>query len=90
MNRIVSSSLRILLAVLGVFVFSFGGVGVLVGIIAIVDPEGTQHANDSDPFGTPPPLSKSLALTEVFLAVAALGVYAVYLGVRGTKDNSAS
>lgn len=47
----------------------------IVGAIAIVDPVGTQHANDADPFGSPPSIIRS---TVTLL----LGCALVFGGVR--------
>ena len=53
----------------------FGVMGTIIGVLAIVDPEGTQMSNDADPFGGPPGLAGNLARAAAYLTVAAAGAY---------------
>ena len=51
-----------------------GGLGAIIGLIGllgIIDPVGSQHANDADPFGTPPSVGWSSILVVVGIALAA-------------------
>ena len=61
-----------------------GSVGILLGIIAIIDPVGTKMANDGDPFGVPPTISESLTLTLIYVFVFFLGVLLV-IGHKQSK-----
>lgn len=52
----------------------FGAAGVLVGIVATIDPVGTKMADDADPFGVPPTFTESFALTVFYLLILILGI----------------
>ncbi len=53
-----------------------------VSLIAIVDPIGTQMADDNNPFGPPPGRRYSVSALCVSLAVGAAGVYLVRRKIR--------
>jgi len=63
------------LSIIGVVLVVAGIAGVLVGILAMVDPIGTKMADDGDPFGVPPSFLGSLLTTVVCAAVAAGGFW---------------
>lgn len=58
----------------GLIVMLFGGLGILLGIIAIIDPVGTKMSDDADPFGVPPTFIESLNLTVIFILIFLGGV----------------
>lgn len=67
-----------LLAGLGLAVA--GVVGVLLSLIAIVDPVGTTMGADADPFGAPP---TTVAAALTLLVCLAMAVVGIWLGRRG-------
>ena len=77
---------RVALIGTGFVLFLFGLFGALFGLISIVDPVGTQMANDSDPFGEPPTLVKSIAITGMYLALAVIGGWLFKRGQRVSRD----
>jgi hypothetical protein len=46
---------------------------IIVGVMSMIDPVGTQMANDADPFGEPPTLTESLWRMAAGLAAVILG-----------------
>ncbi len=56
----------------------FGGVGAMLSLVAVVDPTGTQMADDLDPFGKPQPLVWSVAILVMFVALISLGAWLVH------------
>jgi hypothetical protein len=58
----------ILLAIVGLIVIG-------VAVIGILEPIGTQMANDADPFGQPPPLWHGMILMGFGLACIATSAY---------------
>ena len=68
---------KILRIVSGLFFMLVGVIGVLVGIIAIIDPVGTKMSDDSDPFGVPPTFAEGLTLTLAFVLIFSLGILLV-------------
>lgn len=60
---------------IGMILFSLIACGVL--LIAIVDPVGTQMADDNNPYGPPPNRLYSVSALCVSLVVGAAGVYLV-------------
>jgi hypothetical protein len=56
---------------------SFGaGLGITVfAVLAIVDPVGSQMANDADPFGMPPTTVESLAYLAIGVALCVGGYF---------------
>jgi len=58
----------------GCFLTLFGSLGVVVGIIAIIDPIGSKMADDSDPFGIPLTIYESLIVTVVYVLIFILGL----------------
>ena len=64
------------------FMKTFGGllavsgtIGALVGLISVLDPVGSQMANDSAPFSQPASVWQSLAITLGWFVIAAFGVW---------------
>jgi hypothetical protein len=54
------------------------GLGVAIfGLLALADPQGSQLANDSDPFGAPPQTGQLLLHVAVGVALLALGIWLV-------------
>jgi len=58
----------------GVLLFILGSLGILAGIVSIVDPIGTQMADDHNPFGKPPVLTESILITAFYTLVFLTGV----------------
>nr|CAS02918.1 putative integron gene cassette protein [uncultured bacterium] len=54
--------MRFLSKVIGYLISSLGLGVVIFGLLALADPHGSQHANDSDPFGLPPSNAQILVL----------------------------
>lgn len=69
--------IKILRIISGSFFMLIGAIGVLVGIIAIIDPVGSKMADDSDPFGVPPTFAESFTLTIAFVLIFSLGILLV-------------
>ena len=67
--------LRILLRILGVLTSALGLGGSLFAVLALLDPAGTQLANDHDPFGTPPSTGEVLESLAVWLALLGIGLW---------------
>lgn len=63
---------------IGVIFSLHGLLGVLVSIVAIIDPVGTQLANDSDPFGVPPTQTESLQILAGYFFLLSLGVWILF------------
>ncbi|NOT46260.1 MAG: hypothetical protein HOP17_00725 [Acidobacteria bacterium] len=66
----------------GIIVSLFGAVGLLFGLIAILDPVGTKMADDPDPFGTPPSRIESALLTLAFAVIAGIGVLIIWVATK--------
>ena len=62
---------------IGYLLSAFGAGIVIFGLLAIADPQGTQLASDSDPFGVPPSTIDLLMHIAVGVAAASLGVWLV-------------
>lgn len=71
MEKTISKILRI---IGGLFFMLVGAVGVLIGIIGIIDPVGSKMSDDADPFGVPPTFAESLTLTLLFILIFSLGI----------------
>ena len=69
------SAAKIVGAVLGSFLGVGGFLGVAVSLFAILDPAGTQMADDANPFGPPPSLLSSVAILVFYLGVCAIGFF---------------
>ena len=71
--------MRFLSKVIGYLISALGLGVVIFGLLALADPTGSQLANDSDPFGTPP----SGAQVLVQVAIGAVGlILGIWLVVR--------
>jgi hypothetical protein len=82
---------RLLSIITGVGLLIFGLLGVLVSIVAIIDPVGTKMADNGDPFGTPPTSVESLLRLVCFLALTAVGAWLALRGRRrGQPEHSNS
>ena len=73
-----------IIAGIGLVLFSLVACG--VSLIAIIDPVGTQMADDNDPFGTPPSRRFSVSALCVFIAIGAAGVYVVRRSFYSRSD----
>ena len=83
---------RLLGVLLGILMILLGLTGTIFGVIAVLDPAGTQLSNDADPFGTPPSWQSSVALTAAYAVVGlAGGALVVWTlgGRRWKRQNSA-
>jgi hypothetical protein len=69
--------LKVLKIVCVGIVWLIGVVAIGVGIVALVDPAGSQMANDSDPFGTP--VSRYHSLSTI---MAGVGIILIPIGVK--------
>jgi len=69
--------MRVFSIIAGVVLALLSLVACAVSVIAIVDPVGTQMADDNDPFGPPPSRLFSLSMLGVSAAVGAAGVYLI-------------
>jgi hypothetical protein len=77
------SRLAVVVQVLsGILLSLFGLVGMLLGIIAILDPVGTKMADDADPFGTPPSRISSAVLTLTFVVITGIGVLIIWIATK--------
>ena len=61
----------------GISLVLFSLVACGVSLIAILDPAGTQKADDNNPFGPPPSRLYSVSALCVSLAIGAAGIYLV-------------
>jgi len=77
---------RVAFLVSGFVLFALGLFGALFGLVAIIDPIGTQMANDLDPLGTPPSLVESITITGLYAALAILGGWLFKRGQRAFRD----
>jgi hypothetical protein len=68
MNTMVRFIIGSLLAIVGLVFF-------LVSLVALFDPVGTQMADDSDPFGPPPPWYAAVVSGIVSGGIAASGMW---------------
>ena len=59
-----------------------GFLGIAVSVFAIVDPGGTQMADDANPFGRPPSFISSVSMLVFYLGVCALGFILIWRSVR--------
>ena len=64
-----------------------GFIGSGVGIIGILDPVGSKMADDSDPFGAPPPLWQALVITLFFVLLLGLGIWLIAKKSTTTVDS---
>lgn len=81
LNKIV----QILRIALGAILASFGILGILLGLLALVDPAGTQMADDGNPFGAPPTAVQSVLITLFYLLMSILGVSMIF-GLKRLKN----
>jgi hypothetical protein len=73
---------RLLCILAGLGLSLFGVIGVLVGIVALLDPVGTKMADDGDPFGTPPTTTESLLMLLAYVGLAGVGAWLTWRGGR--------
>jgi hypothetical protein len=76
------SAAKIIGLVLGLGLLVGGFLGVAVSVFAILDPGGTQMADDANPFGHPSSLLSSASILVFYLAVCALGFILTWRSVR--------
>lgn len=67
--------MKALKAISGAVFLAFGLFGCAVTFFAIIDPVGTQLADENNPFGTPPNIASSLTRLMVYGAISVLGAY---------------
>ena len=60
---------------LGIALLTLAAVLAMVELIALLDPAGTQLADDGNPFGPPPSTSSTLPWLLLSLVLAALGLW---------------
>ncbi len=65
---------RAIRATIGFTLLLVGAIGVMVCLVAVVDPVGTKMADDNDPFGNPPSRISSFAWAIGFGVVGACGL----------------
>ena len=70
--------LKVIRLVIGIVMTGLGFLGIGFGILAIIDPIGTQMADDHNPFATPPPLSERILLTVVYAASFLIGLWLIF------------
>lgn len=67
-------NLRLLaLRILGMSICAIGCLFILTALLGLLDPSGSQQANDVDPFGTPAAAIQAWIELALSLAVLALG-----------------
>lgn len=71
---LINKILRTIRVITGLSLLLVGTIGVMVCLVAIVDPVGIKMADDNDPFGNPPSRISSLAWAIGFGVVGACGV----------------
>ncbi len=60
------------------YLISALGLGILIfSLLGLLDPQGVQMANDSDPFGVPPSTTQLLLHVAVGIAMLAAGAWLV-------------
>lgn len=67
--------LRLFRILIGAAMILLGSLGVLLGIIEIVDPVGSKMADDNDPLGPPRSRAGSVLVTTVYAGIAVGGVF---------------
>ncbi len=72
----------VLRSVFGLLLAFIGAVFFAVSVMALLDPVGTQMADDSNPFGTPPPWYAAALGILISGAVAGAGVWLLRRRVR--------
>jgi hypothetical protein len=65
---------------LGMLLWGFAAMVLLGEVLALVDPVGTQMANDADPFGTPPGWREHATAFGVVAALSAGGWWLIFGG----------
>ena len=80
---------RLLSIMTGVGLSLLGLVGVLVSILAIIDPVGTKMADDGDPFGTLPTTVESSVLLMAYLLITSFGAWLSWRGGRRSDPTGA-
>ena len=65
---------------IGILLLVIGAIAVAVYVFGIVDPAGAQLADDSDPFGAPPPRKYGVIGLAASLAVVGAGVWLACFG----------
>lgn len=73
---------KIVGAILGLILFVGGFLGVAVALFAILDPAGTQMADDANPFGPPRSLPSSVTTLVFYLGVCAIGFFLTWRSLR--------
>lgn len=58
----------------GLLLLLLGSLGILFGIIDIIDPVVSKMSDDADPFGVPHTLAESFTLTFIYFLVFLLGI----------------
>jgi hypothetical protein len=76
------SAAKIVGAVLGLVLLVGGFLGTAVSLFAILDPAGTQLADDSNPFGPPRSLLGSVSILAFYLVVCTTGIFLIWRSVR--------
>lgn len=94
----VRKMVRVLRLILGLLFVIGGSIVVFISVVAFVEPVGTKHADDGDPFGTPPSRLESAAIASsgfagllvgLFLAGGAFGLTRRGEQSRGSERGSA-
>ena len=60
---------------IAIIIITFGVIGLFVGAVSIIDPSGTQMANDNVPFATPRSLITSLLIASTSVVIIGMGVW---------------
>jgi len=74
--------------ILGIVLLVVFGIAVIIYAVALIDPVGSQMANDGDPFGTPPPWQYAALGLIVSLVVAGFGGWLTFFGQSSTRHRS--
>ena len=75
---------------LGLSICAAAALFAAVTLIALLDPAGTQAANDADPFGAPPSLPRLCAQLAVSAAVLAGGIWLSWRPARRSTGAAAT
>jgi hypothetical protein len=59
----------------GAILVVLGLIGVIFGVVALIDPAGSKMADDGAPFGSPLGVMESLLITAAYAVAAMLGCW---------------
>jgi hypothetical protein len=74
---------KTVLKLLGVSLSAIGLGSFIFGLFGLLDPQGSQLANDADPFGSPPPVWQFILQMGLSVAIFFAGAWLSFRKYRG-------